>query len=198
MHFYAIKIPSWSYEITWNHMPQLLNQVKTIYSMHLRHKNRQWTLFPSSNKHKYSFIKQEPLEIETHLKLPEEHALLQLFPSAFQLKIMKAEKINNKIKGLRDNWLTYLSTHSPTFISSARSHHKNKNCGSIGISNYTCFPLSRSASQTNQVRGEKKNCTLAIKELKCWMMPEKGKTSLTTFPSPSGRIYNDSPDFEHI
>jgi hypothetical protein len=25
------------------------------------------------------------------------------------------------------------------------------------------------------------------------MMPEKGKTSLTTFPSPSGRIYNDSP-----
>jgi len=55
-----------------------------------------------SNKHKYSFIKQEPLEIETHLKLPEEHALLQLFPSAFQLKIMKAEKINNKIKGLRD------------------------------------------------------------------------------------------------
>ncbi|KAJ6735834.1 ALDEHYDE DEHYDROGENASE [Salix viminalis] len=29
----------------------------------------------------------------------------------------------------------------------------------------------------------KNSCTLAIKELKHWMMPEKAKTSLTTFPS---------------
>jgi hypothetical protein len=66
---------------------------------------------------------------------------------------MKAEKMNNKIKGLRDKSGSHIY---PTFISSARSHHKNKNSGSIGISNYTYSPLSRSASQTNQVRGEKK------------------------------------------
>jgi hypothetical protein len=45
----------------------------------------------------------------------------------------------------------------PTFISSARDHHKNKDGASNGISNYTYSPLSRSASLTNLVRDELTN-----------------------------------------
>ncbi|XP_061969238.1 J domain-containing protein required for chloroplast accumulation response 1-like isoform X2 [Populus nigra] len=45
-------------------------------------------------------------------------------------------------------------TEMPTFISSARDHHKNKDGASDGISNYTYSPLSRSASLTNLVRDE--------------------------------------------
>jgi hypothetical protein len=55
-------------------------------------------VFPLNNKHKPSFIKQEPFETKSHLKLADEHALLQLFPIAFQLKIINVE---NKVKGLR-------------------------------------------------------------------------------------------------
>ncbi|KAH8516547.1 hypothetical protein H0E87_004772 [Populus deltoides] len=45
-------------------------------------------------------------------------------------------------------------TDLPTFISSARGQHKNKDGASNGISNYTYSPLSRSASPTNLVRDE--------------------------------------------
>ncbi|XP_011017302.1 PREDICTED: J domain-containing protein required for chloroplast accumulation response 1-like isoform X2 [Populus euphratica] len=48
-------------------------------------------------------------------------------------------------------------TDLPTFISSARDHHKNKDGASNGISNYTYSPLSRSASPTNLVRDELTN-----------------------------------------
>ncbi|KAL9396663.1 hypothetical protein Peur_010916 [Populus x canadensis] len=48
-------------------------------------------------------------------------------------------------------------TEMPTFISSARDHHKNKDGASNGISNYTYSPLSRSASLTNLVRDELTN-----------------------------------------
>ncbi|XP_058186488.1 aldehyde dehydrogenase family 3 member H1-like isoform X2 [Rhododendron vialii] len=35
----------------------------------------------------------------------------------------------------------------------------------------------------SEVSLTKGSCTLALKELKCWMMPQKVKTSMTTFPS---------------
>ncbi|CAK7347690.1 unnamed protein product [Dovyalis caffra] len=84
----------------------------------------------------------------------------------------------------------------PTFISSARSHQKNKDGASNDVSNYTHSSLRRSASQTNQVRDQLTNDVSWQSDLSNELSHSSKESSNSTKPEETDKSRNLKMDSE--